>query len=166
MIKLILTLSLLFVACGSMEPSKKLIYNIQYSKDTDLSDILKEYKRDKKTYLGTDKSFYNIRFKFVDKFYHSSGKMVKGSCARGGQLVGNNRLIRFKKSNWDSILYHNKRLLVYHELGHCDLDLEHYGGGIMQESDLSTIEGDFSDLVARFFNLKTKYGINKIAQNH
>ena len=69
MIKLILILPLFIVACGNMEPPKKLIYNIQYSKDTDLSNILKEYKRDKKTYLGTDKSFYNIRFKFVDKFY-------------------------------------------------------------------------------------------------
>ena len=168
-LKLVLIFSFLFIGCGTGESVKEYKYNLQYSGESDLEKIIELYKTDKKKYLGLEKSFYDIKFQFVNTFFDKNGNKktwaVKGSCARGGKLVGNNRLIRLKKSYWNEILFYDKKMLVYHELGHCDLDLDHYSGTLMQGEDLRQIDRNFDELVGEFFNLKIHRGIYKIAIN-
>ena len=157
MIRILIAIMFL-MSCGGMDRSAE--YRISAGiADKDLNTILKRYRKDKIRYLGYDTSYYSIRFKIVDIMYDSNGDkksgMIRGSCRYNDSPINsvNSRVVSLKKSYWNDSLYREKLLVVYHELGHCDLNLKHINGTIMQHDTGPLIDADTDKLIADFFNL-------------
>ena len=98
------------------------IDDAEFTVTQDLQTILGEYRYDKKRYLGEKTGKINIRFV---KFLHPT---LAGWC----EVEKNEILLSYKK--FKKMPYMQKKELVYHELGHCDLWLGHTPGTIMRRN--------------------------------
>ena len=110
---------------------KQYISNIS-SDFKELNIYVKSYLKDKFNYLGTHEFYYSIKIMVVP-FLEKDDHFV-GWCDYKNGLSKNNRVVLLNRKYWYELSEINKFSLMYHELGHCDLDLGHYKNGIMRSS--------------------------------
>lgn len=88
--------------------------------DPRIQSYLEEYKLDKKIYLGT----YNI--KRIDIYFkdleHSIYNQYDALCWKESN---GHRYIEIDYNKWNNDNNDDKITTLYHEMGHCDLDLKH-----------------------------------------
>lgn len=90
--------------------------------DSELLPYVKLYQQDKKKYLGRS----NIRD--ITMTFFSASNQVVGTCTRynsGYRLIEIDPVFWFFNASEDERI-----LLMYHELGHCDLNKEHNDSSI------------------------------------
>lgn len=125
--------------------------------DPEFQSYVDDYKKDKLYYLNTTKvRRLSITFKSLDN--------LEGAC----EILSFNNIITKKETmsyrrifvdtdTWPNLSNIERMLLIYHELGHCDLNLEHsYENTIMNEYGIS--ENEFIINPVYYFELLFKEG--------
>ena len=82
-------------------------------KDSRVAPYIKEFEE---TY-HVDASFITARL--------ADGDLIKNQADVVGLCEMNKRRITFRKDMWDAFGYQEKKILVFHELGHCVFDRDH-----------------------------------------
>src|SRR5690606_5868720 len=102
-----LILVLILVSCGQNDP--RTVYGVSI----EVQPYLDEYLHHKGSPLN-----YPIAIQIVDKVPNATWAAV---CTKWGEY----RQIEIRRDIWDSSTYIMKLALVFHELGHCDLNRKH-----------------------------------------
>lgn len=123
-ITILLIFGLFFSGCGTFYKAKG-IYNIS----PEFGAYTNAYKEYKKIYLGTDKINYAIDIEFAHLEYPTVGQ-----CQRYSNIL-KPRTIIIDYTYWFKSSDDIRLRLIFHELGHCDLNCHHQEteAGIMNE---------------------------------
>lgn len=89
------------------------------------------YKDFKEEYLGSRAADYNIYISFANL-----ESPILGQCRKSSDPLAD-RYIMVDISEWDTSPDSLREQLIFHELGHCDLDLDNKSGSIMSTYQLS-----------------------------
>lgn len=102
----------LLVGCAKPYPPPRV--------DPAFEEVLQSYKTDLLAYRGIV-YFDHVSIVFAD--IHTNTNPAVGYC-----YMGKTQLIEVDRHFWDAIDQDQKTVLLYHELGHCDLMLDHTDG--------------------------------------
>lgn len=108
--KIIVLLSLILVGCG--EPNTVKI-------DLALMPLYEQYKIDKEHYTG------QANTKAISIDFSSLGGNITGMCHIDKKNHKTKLRIDIDPEYWFSSTLDKRTVILYHELGHCDLGLEH-----------------------------------------
>lgn len=103
--------------------------------DPEFRPYVNDYLIDKERYTGRYGLDRNINVVFKPLNENGSAKRLLGQCLMWSD--NRKRYIHIDPIYWYKILGEaGKEALIYHEMGHCDLDLDHTNHGIMVPSGL------------------------------
>ena len=140
LITLLIFLSL--TACGKFESKKAII-------DQALLPHIEQYKIDKKIHLGiSDIEYIDVVF----------GELNRGQVGVCYIYDGGYKIIYIDRVYWSGMDESTKLVLIYHEMGHCDL-------GIMEHSEDYTIMGEYL-MSGVDFNMNRDYYLNLLFKEH
>lgn len=123
MIKLI---PLLFmIACSSVHTNTG-VFNLEPT----VQEHLSSYFEDKLIHTGHNIAYHDIAITFEPLRGNEIGVCEYWAGSR------NLRTIKLDPSWWFNASYSMREQLVYHEMGHCDLGLDHNSDGIMRDINL------------------------------
>lgn len=114
---LLLSLFLVLTACSKMES----YVAPQTTVDPRFLPWIEEYRTDKFRFTGLD----NIRPLNIIFFSTSYNSTVIGTCDYNGDV----RTITIDPEYWFNSDLTDRRILFYHEMGHCDLDIYNHNDG-------------------------------------
>jgi len=115
-------LLLLILIASSIGCSKFYLLDGYVYSDPSLEPHVRAYSEFKSEYLGQEKSNYPIFFEFDDLNEPTLGRCYR---PKDPQFVNNGRVIILDKPFWDNASYYKREELIFHELGHCDLNRGH-----------------------------------------
>ena len=141
MIKLILVLSLFVMGCSRTIPSVFI--------DKEFIPYVEMYKVDKKLYTGISK------IKRINIKFNQTPKGFIGVCRIFGILT---RTIEVNPDYWNNVSDNARQELIYHELGHCDLD-------IFRHVDSDSLMNAYTTR-GRLFDLDKKFFIELLFKEH
>lgn len=115
---------LLITGCGSLQKPKDI-----YNNSVDFSAYTNAYKEYKLEHLGTKEVGYVINVRYS----HLESPTV-GLCVRPS-IHSLPRIIKIDPTYWEKADDETRLNLIFHELGHCDLNCEHQEevDGLMNE---------------------------------
>lgn len=110
----------LMAACGQ-PPAPYFRPDPPSAPDADVAELVEEFYQDAEGH-----GIYAVEsITFVDGFFERD-KQILGTCS----VSGNRRWVQLSRAWWDVMGEPQRRLLIYHELGHCALDLDHAEGTV------------------------------------
>ena len=117
------------------------------TKHKELIPILREYAMEYEKHMGKPlKPRYNVSVGF--SYWLPNG--WEGMCAYNRYIKQSPRYIYFKRDYWKQAGREMRKVLVFHELGHCLHDLPHMKRGIMKASGLKRIT---KQMQQEYFNM-------------
>jgi hypothetical protein len=122
-------LSLFLSGCG--------FYPAQYEYiDPEIKPYVDLYKQNKLRYLNTDqiRKLY-IGFGSIDDGFEAECETKTIINGITNKVVAQYRSIYVSRDRWLYLNDTNRQLLIYHELGHCDLGFEHTSGYTIMNPD-------------------------------
>lgn len=137
----ILSLCFFIVGCG---PG---FYPAPYI-DPEFIPYVEEYKQDKSRYLSTQMKSVSIQFGLSDDSLDGQCEISAIRNRITDKTIFRIRIIRINKEHWQYFNPITRKILIYHELGHCDLNLDH--------SDTTSIMNPYA-LSDYLFNLDQEY---------
>jgi len=94
--------------------------------DPEFVPYVNDYKQDKFRFLNTNKiKKISITFKVLDSDLDGECEIHVHSNRLTGKVLATYRMVYINTNHWPKFNYISKKLLIYHELGHCDLGLDH-----------------------------------------
>ncbi|PCI45819.1 MAG: hypothetical protein COB41_00070 [Proteobacteria bacterium] len=150
-ILLCLLLFNLLVGCGSFE-----IKNGIYTQ-SEFIEYINSYLNDKEQYLGTKRVNFTIKMYFSDLKGTVLGTCFSETIKRPDKSTKIKKHIEIDLDFWNRSKDCEKKLVIYHELGHCDLEAEHIEEKLaIMNSDIGIVRYDFcrddKKLIREFFN--------------
>lgn len=91
-------------------------YYVQFQ---ELKPYVELYKKNKAKYYGYSKADYPIIVTFVPEL------SKKAAMCRSFSRKNKVRIISIDRSWWNKTEEYNKQYVIHHEMGHCDLNMDH-----------------------------------------
>lgn len=142
-----LLIVLFLCGCSTFHISKNI-----YTVESEFKPHIASYLDHKVSYLGTKKVNYPIYIKFGNLTDKKAG--ICKSETVTNQLTNESytrKTIIIHQQYWDIIPYNCRELLIYHELGHCDLDLDHSDNIMSPQMQCQQYETKRNDWIEELF---------------
>lgn len=140
----------LLVGCGKMHRAKNYYYNEAFETE------VQEYIKQKEKAYGYGEAHYDITIEFGNFLPPKAGE-CETKVAKEVDHYHIKKIIRIDFTQWYTVGFFTRENLMFHELGHCDLDLPHVDTyNIMNRKVLTSwfYRDNRDDLISELFSPK------------